>query len=54
MNFTQLRNAGEETGLRTEAFVTQAEFLGGIMAAILSRQGEFGIGHRSVHDSSRP
>lgn len=42
VNFTQLRNAGEETGLRTEAFVTQAEFLGGIMPAILSRQGEFG------------
>jgi SAM-dependent MidA family methyltransferase len=41
VNFTQLRNTGEDAGLKTEASLSQAEFLGRIMAATLSGTGGF-------------
>ena len=42
VNFTAIQAAGEATGLRTEAFLTQAQFLTSIAARTWQREGSFG------------
>jgi SAM-dependent MidA family methyltransferase len=42
VDFSAIQQVGESVGLRTEAFVTQAQFLTGIAAKILSRAVRFG------------
>ena len=42
VNFTAIRTAGESAGLKTDAFLTQAQFLTRIAARILKEEGSFG------------
>jgi SAM-dependent MidA family methyltransferase len=42
VNFTAIQAAGESSGLRTEAFLTQAQFLTGIAARIWKGGASFG------------
>ena len=42
VNFTAIRTAGESAGLRTDAFLTQAQFLTSIAARIWKDEGSFG------------
>ncbi len=42
VNFTAIRAAGESAGLRTEAFLTQAQFLTAIAARTWADEGSFG------------
>jgi SAM-dependent MidA family methyltransferase len=42
VNFTAIRAAGESVGLRTNAFLTQAQFLTGIAARTWKNEGSFG------------
>jgi SAM-dependent MidA family methyltransferase len=42
VNFTAIRAAGETAGLRTDAFLTQAQFLTGIAARTWTREDSFG------------
>jgi len=42
VNFTVLKAAGESAGLRTEGFMTQAQFLTRIATQILGSEGLFG------------
>lgn len=42
VNFSALKEAGEKTGLKTDAFVSQAKFLTGIVARTMSRPKDFG------------
>ena len=42
VNFTAIQDAGEGAGLRTEMFVSQEQFLTGIVANVLKRPGGFG------------
>ena len=42
VNFTAIHAAGESAGLRTDAFLTQAQFLTGIAARIWKDEGSFG------------
>lgn len=42
VNFTAIRNAGEHTGLRTECFKTQSQFLTSIAARAWNAGGSFG------------
>ena len=42
VNFTAIRAAGESAGLKTEAFLTQAQFLTGIAARTWEDEGAFG------------
>jgi SAM-dependent MidA family methyltransferase len=43
VNFTELRNAGESTGLKTDAFVTQEQFLTEIVAEVFKEPNVFGV-----------
>ena len=42
VNFTAIRTAGESAGLRTDAFLTQTQFLTSIAARIWKDEGSFG------------
>jgi SAM-dependent MidA family methyltransferase len=42
VNFTAIRDAGESAGLKTEAFLTQAQFLTGIAARTWKDDASFG------------
>jgi SAM-dependent MidA family methyltransferase len=42
VNFTAIQTAGESAGLRTDAFLTQAQFLTGIAARVWKGEASFG------------
>jgi SAM-dependent MidA family methyltransferase len=42
VNFTRIQAAGESAGLKTEAFVTQAQFLTGILTRVWEDESRFG------------
>ena len=54
VNFTAIQAAGESAGLRTDAFLTQAQFLTGIAARIWKEEARSGNGPRSARASFKP
>jgi SAM-dependent MidA family methyltransferase len=42
VNFTAIQNAGESAGLKTDTFLTQAQFLTSVAARIWEKENSFG------------